>query len=190
MFALATLLTLTLPALADELPSAGPSDTRELLQSVDRELDRDIMDVVVSEEGVYLAFAERITFDTNSAVLSPDQRRAVRRMARTLRRHPDLKVQVEGHADERPVIDGPYDHNQELSLARALAVHDALTRHGVASWRLQAIGAAEGEPRAANAPVAMQLNRRAEVRIVPALDPDVLEISAQSTPTDVVASRH
>jgi chemotaxis protein MotB len=176
MYALLALLCLA-PAQADELPDATESGTRALLQQVDEELERDVMSIVVGDEGVYLAFAEPITFDTNSAILPRDARRTVRKMARVLKQHPDLDIQIEGHADERKILGGPYEDNQELSLARAIAVRQALVDRGVDGGRIEAIGASDDEPTAANAPIAKDLNRRAEVRIVPALDPEVIDLT-------------
>lgn len=168
---------LTAPALAsDEVPEASPRTTKALLQTLEDEMASDEVAVVIDGEGTYLAFQAELGFDTNSARLTADTRRAIDAIAGTLREHPTLKVQTEGHADERLIEGGPYADNQALSLARATAVHDALVAAGIDDARVQPIAAAAREPEAANAPIALDLNRRVVVRIVPGLDPEVIDL--------------
>lgn len=63
-----------------------------------------------------------IFFETGQAHLSPDGKVKLLRIADVLRRYPDLKVRVEGNADER----GPADYNLELGLRRARAAKEFL----------------------------------------------------------------
>lgn len=175
------LMLAPMPALADEVPEATSKTTRALLQQLEDEMHAKEVAVVIDTEGPYLAFQADLEFDTNSAALDAEARKELDAIAATLAEHPLLKVQAEGHADERLVEGGPYADNQALSLARAHAVHDALVARGVDDARIQPVAAAAREPEAANAPVALDLNRRVVVRIVPGLDPETLEVGQAPT---------
>ena len=67
-------------------------------------------------------------------------------MADLLAKDKTLKVEVQGHTDNV----GGDAYNQTLSEARARAVADWLTRHGVAATRLSAHGYGKTRPTADN----------------------------------------
>jgi len=176
MMTLWTLMTLALAGTpnVDLDPVADEEQTIDILQSLDRELDKGDAAVVLDDGGAWVTLGEPVTFKTNTAKLDPGHSRTLRKMARTLRRHPDLTVAIMGHADERPVLDGPYEDNEALAEARAEAVRTQLLRRGVEPDQLLAVSLADDDPRAVNAPVARDLNRRVEVRVVPWLDTDAI----------------
>jgi outer membrane protein OmpA-like peptidoglycan-associated protein len=82
-------------------------------------------------------------------------------IAEVLKRHPDWKLNVEGHTDSMSAD----DFNQKLSERRAAAVKQWLvTRHGIAAARLATQGFGESRPRAANDTMAGRArNRRVEL---------------------------
>jgi outer membrane protein OmpA-like peptidoglycan-associated protein len=89
-----------------------------------------------------------VLFTTDSSDLNADDERRVRRLARILEGRPDLRVQLDGHADRR----GTDIHNLQLSLARADAVRAALVAAGVTPDRIDmdahgasAVTSAEGD---------------------------------------------
>ena len=99
-----------------------------------------------------------ITFETNSARLTPAAERALDSVAAALRneRLQDRSFVIEGHADRR----GRPEVNQRLSAARANAVRAYLTRkHSVAEARLKAVGKGDTEPLNPDDPAARE-NRR------------------------------
>ena len=55
-------------------------------------------------------------------------------------------IVVEGHTDSRPITDGPYPSNWELSSARASTVIRLFIAQGYAPERLTAIGYADTRP--------------------------------------------
>jgi outer membrane protein OmpA-like peptidoglycan-associated protein len=99
-----------------------------------------------------------ITFETNSAKLTPAAERALATVGAALNneRLQNRSFVIEGHADRR----GRADANQRLSAARANAVRDYLTRkHNVAEARLTAVGKGDTEPLIPEDPAARE-NRR------------------------------
>ena len=85
-----------------------------------------------------------ITFNTNSAELTGESKKALDTVARALQsdRLAAFAFSIEGHADPR----GGDDLNQRLSQARALAVVEYLVgTHGVAAERLAPVGKGSSE---------------------------------------------
>jgi outer membrane protein OmpA-like peptidoglycan-associated protein len=81
----------------------------------------------------------------------------------TLVANPDLALSVEGHTDDR----GDANVNRALSERRSQAVVDWLVDHGVAPWRLRAVGHGSARPVGDNAtPAGRAANRRIELRTV------------------------
>ncbi|MDH3533311.1 MAG: OmpA family protein [Gammaproteobacteria bacterium] len=103
-----------------------------------------------------------VNFETNSDRLLPSANATLRDAATTLRRYPELVVEVAGHTDS----DGAAEYNQGLSERRALTVRDYLINEGVREASLSARGYGETLPVADNATAAGKaLNRRVELRI-------------------------
>ena len=103
-----------------------------------------------------------VNFETNSDRLLPSANSTLRDAATTLRRYPELVVEVAGHTDS----DGAAEYNQGLSERRAITVRDYLINEGVRESNLTARGYGEQEPVADNATSAGKaMNRRVELRI-------------------------
>ena len=85
-----------------------------------------------------------ITFETNSATLTPDARSSVDVVARALQadKLAEFKFSIEGHADPR----GGAEFNRRLSQARAESVVGYLVaQHGIARERLKPVGKGDTE---------------------------------------------
>ena len=95
-----------------------------------------------------LSLPADLLFGSGSAELSHEARRAAQALAEAFQ-FIGNRVEVEGHADPRPVESAAFASNWELSLARAEAVAAALAdagyRRGVASFGLGDAGAVPGE---------------------------------------------
>lgn len=105
----------------------------------------------------------RVHFDYDSARLTEDAKSALAANASILADHPELQVEVQGHADER----GTIDYNLALGQRRANTVVSYLTNQGVAPSRLPVITYGEERPLArGSVETAWAQNRRAEFRIV------------------------
>lgn len=112
-----------------------------------------------------LAGAGRITmdnlyFDTGKATLQPTSNAALEEIAKALKAHPELKVEIDGHTDNV----GNSKDNLPLSQQRADAVLAALTGRGLDASNLSAQGFGDSKPLESNATEAGRThNRRVEL---------------------------
>jgi peptidoglycan-associated lipoprotein len=106
---------------------------------------------------------QRVHFDIDQAALGAGAKAALDANAAILQRHPDVKVEVQGHADER----GTVDYNLALGARRAESVLSYLRSKGVASRQLASVSYGEELPlqRGAGESVWAE-NRRAEFRVL------------------------
>lgn len=79
-----------------------------------------------------LAFNEPVHFDTDSAQLRPSDKPVVQKVAALFAAYPQMRVIVEGHADER----GTREYNLALGQRRAVAYRSALIAAGVPTTRI------------------------------------------------------
>lgn len=102
-----------------------------------------------------------VLFDTNSAALKPQAVAALDELLTSMiQPYPNAKVTVEGHTDNV----GGDAQNQQLSEARAQAVVQWLTQHGVPAARLEAHGYGKTRPAFPNdTPANRARNRRIEI---------------------------
>lgn len=100
---------------------------------------------------------DRVFFGFDRADLSPDARATLDGQARWLQQHPDVMVQIEGHADER----GTRNYNLALGDRRAAAARNYLVALGIEPSRITTISYGEERPVAlGNSEDAWAQNRR------------------------------
>jgi outer membrane protein OmpA-like peptidoglycan-associated protein len=105
-----------------------------------------------------------VTFETNSAIVSPTMRGDLRKVAGILNDYPSTVVGVFGHTDNT----GSTATNEALSLRRAESVMGVLQVEGVNTARMRARGFGYTQPIASNdTPEGRAKNRRVEIRIQP-----------------------
>lgn len=103
-----------------------------------------------------------VKFETGSARLTPDARRIVDEVARTLKNQPKLVAEISGHTDDV----GNDAYNLILSQQRAESVRQHLIGRGVAPERLKAQGYGETQPVADNnTPEGREANRRVDFQV-------------------------
>jgi outer membrane protein OmpA-like peptidoglycan-associated protein len=101
-----------------------------------------------------------INFDTDKATIRPDGKPAVDEITKLLKADPQLKLAIEGHTDDT----GDAAHNQALSMQRAEAVVQSLSKDGIDVKRLRAAGHGATQPLADNKDEAGRAkNRRVEL---------------------------
>lgn len=83
-----------------------------------------------------------IHFDFDSAAISDSARQEIEFNVQALQANRDLKIQLEGHSDER----GTAEYNLALGNKRAHAVSDVLVSYGVAASRISTISYGEEVP--------------------------------------------
>ncbi len=85
---------------------------------------------------------QTVYFDFNSANLSDSTRATLENNAKFLKANPTVKVQVEGHCDER----GGVQFNLALGEKRAKGVREFLTSKGVEAGRISTISFGKERP--------------------------------------------
>jgi peptidoglycan-associated lipoprotein len=85
---------------------------------------------------------ESIHFDFDQYVLKPEAMRILDKKADYLRAHPEARVLIEGHCDER----GTNEYNLALGDRRANSAKDYLMKSGVAESRMTTISYGEERP--------------------------------------------
>lgn len=106
-----------------------------------------------------LANFTKVYFDFDAALLNADSKAALDANAAIMAQYADVKVEVQGNADER----GTTDYNLALGQKRADAVTKYLLARGISSSRLRVVSYGEERPAAAgSSETAYAQNRRAE----------------------------
>ncbi len=101
-----------------------------------------------------------LLFREGDAALSEDARKLLTDIAQLLRDKPH-QIRVEGHTDSKPISNGRYASNWELSSARAAVVVRQLAAAGIEELRMSAVGMAANRPLGLNdTPEGRALNRR------------------------------
>jgi peptidoglycan-associated lipoprotein len=105
-----------------------------------------------SERSVY--------YEYDKSDFRPEARRLLEANARYLREHPDVKVRVEGNADER----GSAEYNLALGQRRAEAVTRTLKVMGVSESRVEAVSLGKEKPKkTGHDETSWQENRRSDI---------------------------
>ena len=83
-----------------------------------------------------------VHFDYDSSRIDDRARQSIEYNAEVLRTNRDLKIQLEGHCDER----GTAEYNLALGNKRASSVKDVMLSYGIPATRLQTISYGEEVP--------------------------------------------
>jgi chemotaxis protein MotB len=123
--------------------------------------------------GDRFVFPSEVFFDTGQAVLSPEGRLELDKLAGALL-DLDKKIpsdipwvlRVDGHTDVRPIASPQFPSNWALSAARAISVVQYLVSKGISPQRLVAAGFGEFQPLdPSNTEEAFRRNRRLELKL-------------------------
>ena len=99
--------------------------------------------VMMAEEARMRAFVEEnIHFDFDKYVLTPKAMMILDEKSAYLREHPEVRVLIEGHCDER----GTNEYNLALGDRRANSAKNYLVKSGVAESRITTISYGEEQP--------------------------------------------
>ncbi len=105
---------------------------------------------------------ETVYFDFDRSDIRSDQRATINRNAELLNRYKTVRIQIEGHCDER----GTNEYNLALGQRRADAAKQYLVEYGIASSRISTVSYGEERPVATgHNESAWSRNRRTEFTI-------------------------
>jgi peptidoglycan-associated lipoprotein len=102
---------------------------------------------------------QRVHFDYDESAIRPEAESLLRQKADILRASPEVRIRIEGHADER----GSTEYNLALGNRRAEAIRSFLTDFGLSADRFETTSFGEGRPlRTGSNEEAWAANRRGE----------------------------
>ena len=130
-------------------------------------------DLTVTQKNgkVYVSLSENLLFPSGSAVVNPQGKEALGKLADVLNANPDISVDIEGHTDSIP-IRKKYEDNWALSTARATSIVRILVNdYKVDPVRVIASGHSQYDPVDTNSTEEGRArNRRTEIILSPKLD--------------------
>ena len=115
-----------------------------------------------SQEDLVANVGDRVFFDFDRSNIRADQRPVLQRQAEWMGRFPEVRVQVEGHADER----GTREYNLALGQRRANAARDVLVAGGVNPSRVSTISFGKDQPAALGSDESAWAQNRRAVTVV------------------------
>ena len=115
-----------------------------------------------SQEDLVANVGDRVFFDFDRSNIRADQRPVLQRQAQWMGRFPEVRVQVEGHTDER----GTREYNLALGQRRANAARDALVAGGVNPSRVSTISFGKDQPAALGSDESAWAQNRRAVTVV------------------------
>ena len=95
-----------------------------------------------SQQELVANVGDRVFFDYDQFTLKPEARRTLDRQAEWMGRYPNVRLSIEGHADER----GTREYNLALAERRAKSVKDYLVSKGINASRLTSISYGKERP--------------------------------------------
>jgi len=150
---------------SDKSANEGSGNARPV---VDRSNDRQVATTTApvatyapgSQEELNATIGDRVFFETDRYDLSQEARATVGFWADWMQKHSNVRIMVEGHADER----GTREYNLALGARRANAVRDYLVALGVSGGRVQTVSFGKERPAVLGSnPDAWSQNRRSVV---------------------------
>jgi chemotaxis protein MotB len=134
--------------------------------------DSDIQ-VDVKKGVVFISISDKLLFRSGSATVNNDAKNVLAKVAKVVNDHNSFDIIVEGHTDDKLLIDGgTFKDNWELSVQRAASVVRILQKdYEVNPARMTAGGRAQYLPKADNSTAEGRAeNRRTEIIVTPKLD--------------------
>jgi peptidoglycan-associated lipoprotein len=93
-------------------------------------------------EFVSISALKDIYFDFDKSNIKPSEREVLNKNGEWLKDNPNVRVQIEGHCDER----GTNEYNIALGERRAVSARDYLLSLGISSERLYTVSYGEEKP--------------------------------------------
>jgi len=153
-------LTGRVPTEADRTTAGDLARSTSGVRTVDNQLTVGANAQAVQSQINKILLDKKIEFEANKNVLLPASIPVLEEVLSVLNVAPGLNLRVEGYTDNS----GSADSNRTLSQARAEAVANWLSEHGIARDRMKATGFGPDKPLVPNTtPENRALNRRVEI---------------------------
>jgi peptidoglycan-associated lipoprotein len=150
------------PPATDDRPRAEPPPATDTSGDADA-ARRAEEEARLAREAAYGSIQDMIFFDFDRSDLREDARQTLQAKAEALRQYPDVRIRIEGHADER----GTVEYNLALGERRADAARTYLMDLGIDSDRMTTISYGEERPAVdGHNEAAWSQNRRDEFVII------------------------
>jgi peptidoglycan-associated lipoprotein len=124
------------------LLAKGPGGTQEATARVTVAAAPAPVVATPSQEELFAQNVRDVFFDYDSFAIRPDAQQQVAANAQFLKQNPNLRINIEGHCDER----GSTEYNLALGDSRAAAVKEALVRAGVPANNIGTSSAGKERP--------------------------------------------
>lgn len=95
-----------------------------------------------SDEDLFSRNVKDVFFDYDKYAIRPDEAQTVQNDGAFLSQHPNIKVLVEGHCDDR----GSEEYNIALGTSRAESVKQSLLQQGISAERIKTISFGKEKP--------------------------------------------
>jgi len=127
---------------------------------------QDAVKVDVTDTGIAIKIADKVSFDAGSAKLKPEFIKVLNQVFEVIKQTQGQDIRIEGHTDNSPINTPTFPSNWELSASRAAAVVKYLYQNGEDPKKLSAVGYGEYRPVAPNDTEAHRReNRRIEIYV-------------------------
>ncbi|WP_081211192.1 OmpA family protein [Salegentibacter sediminis] len=147
--------------------------SHNLKQSISEGSDEDDVDISVDKTVVMINVSDKLLFGDGSYRVKNDANKLLKKLAEVINSEPSMEVMVEGHTDDRTMVEGSYlKDNWDLSVRRATSIVRILQdKYDVDPAKLIAAGRSSYSPLVDNdSPENMAKNRRTRIVIIPNLD--------------------
>jgi len=125
------------------LTAKGPGGTQDASTRVTvNPVAKTMVQPTASEADLFGRNVKDVFFDFNKANIRPDEASIAQSDAQFLAQHPDMKIQIEGHCDDR----GSEEYNLALGASRANSLKQALSSEGVSADRISTTSLGKEEP--------------------------------------------
>lgn len=134
--------------------------------------DKDI-EITVDETVVMINVSDKLLFGSGSYRVSRNAQPLLKKLAEVINSEPAMEVMIEGHTDDRTMVEGSYiQDNWDLSVRRATSIVRLLQdKYDVAPEKLIAAGRSSYQPLVDNTNNENRAkNRRTRIVIIPNLD--------------------
>jgi chemotaxis protein MotB len=149
--------------------SAPKEEVAPLPQQSFPELDEVGVSYGMRDGNMVISVPSTVTFAAGQATLSDEGRKALKKVASTLKKeYPSMKYSIEGHTDADPIKKSKFNSNRELSVMRAMAVLEFLVSEcEIADQKCVVAGHGQYDPVAGNDKDASKAkNRRVEIVVM------------------------